>query len=1333
MNEFEQKRLWSARQNARYLSIFWIFAINMMLMSSAVNSAVASRGAAVGGSYAVPATYQQPVYGAHKETVEDMRVKVMGGYVTVTRSWERGKWYINGRWQALQIAACRVDAGVPCAIFRGGTKYERIAQTNVYQHEQSPRETITQTDTGYRWQDRDGNWIIYTGNRFTAYGDRNTVTVSMQYDDSGKLTGVFDHFNNQIIWYEYNAANRVSAIRDYSERRVEYQYDSNGRFTTVTDVRGNTLSYTYAGVNLRTKTDQEGRVTTISYGANGVVTSILDQDDVGDTYTYNYDKNKKEFYKQIRSSGGVITEEWYDRKGDLVKRAVGGMTVLTIQKDGRNKIVFDSVGNKTREEYDAWENLTKIIYADNSTVTKTYDTSNSNVLREVDELGVINEYEYNANGNLVRKLEAVDLPEQRVTTYTYDVYGNRLGRIHVGDAITDEVTISATYDSMGNMMTRTEGEGNTWRYAYDVTGNVLVKTTPLDDAWVFTYDPDGNLLSESNPQNEIIRYSYDGVGNLTLHTDPRNYKTSYQYDNQDNLVIITDPLGGTFNLEYDNDSRPVSMVDEENKTLVSYVYDSKSRIVQLKDGSGNELKVEYLETAAGDTELISRVIDSSLIKNLEYDSRNRVVRETKVVSENTSYVTSFKYDPKGQVTSIVDPSGLERTISYNAFGKEVSLVDRLAGKTIIAYDSRDNRISLTNATGNVYKFEYDRNNNLTLDSRPSGNSLSYVYDAAGRIYSEVDAGNYKTVYLYDRSDRIAGFSVYATASDAVPQKIVSFSYDASSNITGYDDGVTSGSYTYDANNRKEQASVNYGTFTKSVAKTFYSNSRKKTITFPDDSTVRYTYDDGNQFKSLQIPGAGTITVNKYLLDMPLEILYPGGSKREIQYDGLLRPIQITATDPAENIFMQHQYDFNEAGNITKKQTKQGLYAYLYDKENRLLSVDNPGFDDEAYSYDAMGNRLSDSRNGSSWIYNADNQLTSIEGLETFTYTSAGGVSRRTAGGQTSTISYNSERRMASVVNTNGNANYYYDPFGQRLWKEINGQRTYYFYTEEGLSAEFDNTGAVVKLYGYKPDSLWTSDPLFQKSSGQYYYYQNDVIGTPQKLINSSGSTVWSADYYSFGLASVSATSTVQNNLRFPGQYFDQETRSHYNWNRHYDPSTGRYFTIDPLGLNGGVNTYLYAKANPVTYIDDTGLFVVNGIGAAIGAACGALNTPGNRLCGAVAGAISGALGPLAGAIAGVAGGQACLPPNSDCATRAGNAAGNAAASAASNVAGNSNNNNADNLRNRANRASRNQRYNVRNRVALQRHYNRQAARAARRGARAGGAAGCIVGFLAGLF
>jgi RHS repeat-associated protein len=62
----------------------------------------------------------------------------------------------------------------------------------------------------------------------------------------------------------------------------------------------------------------------------------------------------------------------------------------------------------------------------------------------------------------------------------------------------------------------------------------------------------------------------------------------------------------------------------------------------------------------------------------------------------------------------------------------------------------------------------------------------------------------------------------------------------------------------------------------------------------------------------------------------------------------------------------------------------------------------------------------------------------------------------------------------------------------------------------------------------------------------------------------------------------------QQNLRFQGQYFDEETGLHYNRFRYYDPDVGRFVNQDPIGLAGGNNLFRYAP-NPIAWIDPFGL------------------------------------------------------------------------------------------------------------------------------------------------
>ncbi len=82
--------------------------------------------------------------------------------------------------------------------------------------------------------------------------------------------------------------------------------------------------------------------------------------------------------------------------------------------------------------------------------------------------------------------------------------------------------------------------------------------------------------------------------------------------------------------------------------------------------------------------------------------------------------------------------------------------------------------------------------------------------------------------------------------------------------------------------------------------------------------------------------------------------------------------------------------------------------------------------------------------------------------------------------------------------------------------------------------------------------------------------------------------VWSGEFLPFG-EEYSITGTVTNNLRFPGQYYDEETGTSYNINRTYNPNIGRYHEKDPLGLAGGINPYIYADSDPINATDPLGL------------------------------------------------------------------------------------------------------------------------------------------------
>ena len=106
-----------------------------------------------------------------------------------------------------------------------------------------------------------------------------------------------------------------------------------------------------------------------------------------------------------------------------------------------------------------------------------------------------------------------------------------------------------------------------------------------------------------------------------------------------------------------------------------------------------------------------------------------------------------------------------------------------------------------------------------------------------------------------------------------------------------------------------------------------------------------------------------------------------------------------------------------------------------------------------------------------------------------------------------------------------------------------------------------------------------------------FYFLNDHLGTPQKVIDLGGNLVWEGRAFAFGDTQVQAGNLVENNLRFPGQISDAETGMHYNFMRTYDPRIGAYPQADPIGLEGGINRFAYANGNPIVLGDPTGEIV----------------------------------------------------------------------------------------------------------------------------------------------
>lgn len=176
------------------------------------------------------------------------------------------------------------------------------------------------------------------------------------------------------------------------------------------------------------------------------------------------------------------------------------------------------------------------------------------------------------------------------------------------------------------------------------------------------------------------------------------------------------------------------------------------------------------------------------------------------------------------------------------------------------------------------------------------------------------------------------------------------------------------------------------------------------------------------------------------------------------------------------------------------------------------------------------------------------------------------------------------------------ASYTYNALGQRVSKTVGGTTTLFVYDLAGkLLAELDEQGRPVREH-----ILLDSVPIAQVTtagdgSEATHYVHSDHLGAARLLTDRHGIIRWAREETPFG-ETLAHYEEVAYNLRFPGQYADRERGLNYNYFRDYDPSLGRYIQSDPIGLQGGLNTYAYVGGNPLIYSDPYGLFVCNLLG-----------------------------------------------------------------------------------------------------------------------------------------
>lgn len=1185
----------------------------------------------------------------YTESTTDLTVKVLGGEIKLNRTWVNGRWYINPAWANLRFVVDPLDNSVK-TIDRAGTLYQRTGDADLYSFDQV---YIKKIDTGWRWYDRQGNWIIYDADgRITEYGDRNNVKVTFELDADGRRTAIKDHHGELVYSFTYDSNELLTQVQDRQGRIVSYEWQGN-KLSKVTDVLGNEWSYGYdSNGQLNQKTEPDGGVVKIDYtdsapapetamnsakeklqeessavvstSNKGKDTKIARVGKVTDTkgavtiYNTQYNRTNKQYSIAVNDSAGKKTNIVFNSKGKRLSTSVNDTTRERLTRDTKNKQIklVDDRGFTTTVQLDDRSNVTKVTRPDGLSESFQYNDTYGVITQYTNAQGTVTNLQYDVKGNLVKAIEAVGKPEQRVASWTYDNYGQPTTVI-IGEG-NKVVTLQQAFDQYGNITSFTDGNGNTYQFTYDIQGQVTSVKNPLNNTWTTNYNLAGYPTQTTDPLNHITQYTTDYSGRITKVIDAIGNETNYTYQIDSNgwKIEQTNPLNQTFTYYYDSVGKPIKIVSPSGLE-VQQSYDAEGRPTSQVDTAGNSVAVEYGQQGTNLSGLVVKALYPTYSETYKYNTLGLPTAISQFLDTNNNLTTSVSYNELGLPISVTRPNNSVSLIEYNSFGQVTKLTDALAGDTTQTWDSLGQVTSLTDAKGNTYSFDYDNNGNLVRETKALGNIVEYTYDSANQLIEQKDVSNNITIYEYDAAGRKIK-ETYAKLGENTPSQIVDYLYnDADQLVEVIQSGDTHSKfeYTLDALGRTVKETISYGIgnnkITKELQYSYDIDGNLASVTYPDNTTNHYSYQNG-QLKEVLLANGERITWQQYQWQMPTQINFPGATQT-FTYDALQRPLTIRVKDTNNNLLMNRAYSYDKVGNVTQLDSENGLNLYKYDLLDRLTLV-NPsqplqqkGLPIESYSYDAIDNRIGSSHQVGEWQYNSNNQLTKWgEGdkQKILTYTTNGNLATETNNEQTISYIYNTADRLTNIKEGDREiASYQYDPFGRRISKTINGGTTYYIYTDEGLIAELNQHGTITVAYGWQPNTVWGTSPLWQANitanqnlaNINYNYLYTNHLGTPQLALNSRGQQTWKGVSEAFGKTQLDTTNQITMNLRFPGQYYDQEIGLHYNGFRNYNPNIGRYIQADPMGLTDGINIYGYGRINPLLYIDPYGLWSLRDI------------------------------------------------------------------------------------------------------------------------------------------
>jgi RHS repeat-associated protein len=1091
----------------------------------------------------------------------------------------------------------RTSTGVSCYLSSDPTY-----RPTVYTYTDPYGRVYTMTASGklVSIKNLDGNVLTFGPSGITS--SAGDLTVSILRDAQGRIIEITDP-TGEVYSYSYDAAGDLVSVelpdiatpltyeyapghyflkgtdaRGNTEATTTYYAD--GRLQSVTDAMGKTTGYAYdLATNTTTVTHPDNTGTTIErYDANGMVLSTTDP--LGRTTSYTYDANRNK--RTETDALGKTTTYDYDANGHLrsVTDPLNKTQLFTNNEFGQPVTATDQLGKVRTLKYDVNQNPSSVS----------------------DELGTQIALTWNERGNPLTLADA----NGKVTRFTYDPYGNILSK-------TDPLgrTTSYTYDTMGRVLTMTDPRGVT-RFGYDALGRMLSVMDPLSNQTRYQYDANGNRTAVIDARGRTTGYEYDTANRVskitypdgTIHSYTYNFRgqketetiagvdvsrtTTYRYDNAGQLVGTIHPDGSEIHLAYDEVGRTKTVTDERNKT-VTYEYDPgcgcRDRLAKITDANGNSTTYTY--DAAG--RRISFTDAANRETRYTYDVRNRLIKTT--FADGTFAETT--YDGMGRPVTSTDQEGRVTRSAYDELGNLLSMTAANGATTQYTYDALKNLLSSTDANGRATRFEYDALNRLIKRVLPLGMADLYTYDQVGNLATRTDFNGKQTSYEFDAMNRLT-----ARRPDAsLGEPAVLYSYTATGMRRSMTDASGTTTYTYDQRDRLLTKQTPQGTLTYTYDLAGGLTSMRSSNA--DGVSVDYTYDDLNRLESV-IDNRLVASTTTYTYDAVGNLKSdsrPNGVRADYTYNALNRLTDL---------------------GVTRSGTTQASYAYTLDRTGRRLSVTEGGGRTVNYTYDAVyrltREAVSNSASNGVVDYTYDpvgNRLSRISSLEgVLSATSAYDANDRLlsdaydANGNTrsadgKTFVYDFEDRIKSA--NNGAVRITYDGDGNLAAKTVSGVTTRFLVDNlnpTGYSQVVEEIvdGQVQTQYTY--GHMIVSQKRRLAGGWVVSFYSTDGHGSVRQLTDEAGAVTDTYTFDAFGKL-ISSTGTTPNPYLYAGERFDADLGLYHLRARHYDADRGRFVSMDPYpGKTAdpvSMHKYLYANADPINFIDPSGLSPEEGI------------------------------------------------------------------------------------------------------------------------------------------